>query len=271
VVADGQSDRVIAERVQHRRREPAWVAELDRMPARRQRLEPVSQAPVVTVEVLRQLPQHRPQPPGIDQRLQWLVEALDSILDRGQALDVGQVPARLDDELEVPRRLLCPVGHGITPCEAIEGRIDLDGVELLCVELEPAALGLPFGVEPAAPAVVHPSGAADAYWVSVGRGHKGELPETARWRRPGSRFRLPEAGRPCLESRELRKRSTMSLTDKVTGKVKQAAGDLSGDASLRREGAKEERKGEAKDELARTEERADAKADEVADLERKTA
>ncbi|MEA2157653.1 MAG: CsbD-like [Solirubrobacteraceae bacterium] len=63
----------------------------------------------------------------------------------------------------------------------------------------------------------------------------------------------------------------MSLTDKVTGKVKQAAGDLTGDASLRREGTKEERKGEAKDELARTEERADAKAEEVADLERKTA
>ena len=34
----------------------------------------------------------------------------------------------------------------------------------------------------------------------------------------------------------------MSLTDKVTGKVKQAAGDLTGDASLRREGTKEERK-----------------------------
>ena len=63
----------------------------------------------------------------------------------------------------------------------------------------------------------------------------------------------------------------MSLTDKVTGKVKQAAGDLTGDAALRREGTKEERKGDAKDELARTEERADAKADEVADLERKTA
>jgi uncharacterized protein YjbJ (UPF0337 family) len=63
----------------------------------------------------------------------------------------------------------------------------------------------------------------------------------------------------------------MGLTDKVTGRIKQAAGDLTDDASLRREGTKEERKGEAKDELARSEERADAKADEVADLERKTA
>jgi uncharacterized protein YjbJ (UPF0337 family) len=62
----------------------------------------------------------------------------------------------------------------------------------------------------------------------------------------------------------------MGLTDKVTGKIKQAAGDLTDDASLRREGRKEERKGEAKDELARAEDRADDKADEVANLERRT-
>jgi uncharacterized protein YjbJ (UPF0337 family) len=62
----------------------------------------------------------------------------------------------------------------------------------------------------------------------------------------------------------------MSLTDKVTGRVKEAAGDLTDNASLRREGRKEERKGEAKDELARHQERADSKADEVANLERKT-
>lgn len=62
----------------------------------------------------------------------------------------------------------------------------------------------------------------------------------------------------------------MGLTDKVTGKIKQAAGDLTDDASLRREGRKEERKGEAKEELARAEDRADDKADEVANLERRT-
>jgi uncharacterized protein YjbJ (UPF0337 family) len=58
--------------------------------------------------------------------------------------------------------------------------------------------------------------------------------------------------------------------DKVTGRVKQAAGDLADDASLRREGKQEERKGDAKEELGNAQERADAKADEVADLERKT-
>ena len=63
----------------------------------------------------------------------------------------------------------------------------------------------------------------------------------------------------------------MGITDKVTGRIKKAAGDIADDASLRREGKQEERKGEAKEELARDQERADAKADEVADLERKTA
>ena len=61
------------------------------------------------------------------------------------------------------------------------------------------------------------------------------------------------------------------ITDKITGKVKQAAGDLTDDASLHREGRQEERKGDAKDELSREQERADEKAAEVADLERKTA
>jgi uncharacterized protein YjbJ (UPF0337 family) len=62
----------------------------------------------------------------------------------------------------------------------------------------------------------------------------------------------------------------MSITDKITGRVKKAVGDLTDDPSARREGAKEERKGEAKDELNRAHERADAKAEEVANLERKT-
>jgi uncharacterized protein YjbJ (UPF0337 family) len=62
----------------------------------------------------------------------------------------------------------------------------------------------------------------------------------------------------------------MGITDKITGRVKKAAGDLTDDASLRREGRQEERKGEAKDELSRTQDRADQKAEEVANLERKT-
>jgi uncharacterized protein YjbJ (UPF0337 family) len=62
----------------------------------------------------------------------------------------------------------------------------------------------------------------------------------------------------------------VGLTDKITGRAKQAAGDLADDASLKRQGRQEERKGEAKEELARDQDRADRKADEVANLERKT-
>ena len=62
----------------------------------------------------------------------------------------------------------------------------------------------------------------------------------------------------------------MSLTDKVTGRIKKAAGDLTDDASMRRKGKQEERKGDAKDVLAREQERADRKAEEVANLERRT-
>jgi uncharacterized protein YjbJ (UPF0337 family) len=62
----------------------------------------------------------------------------------------------------------------------------------------------------------------------------------------------------------------MSITDKITGRIKKAAGDLADDASLRRQGRDEERKGEAKDELARSREKSDRKAEEVADLERRT-
>ena len=62
----------------------------------------------------------------------------------------------------------------------------------------------------------------------------------------------------------------MGLTDKISGRVKKAAGDLADDASLRQEGRREERKGEAKEERDRAREKADLKSEEVADLERKT-
>jgi uncharacterized protein YjbJ (UPF0337 family) len=63
----------------------------------------------------------------------------------------------------------------------------------------------------------------------------------------------------------------MGIQDKITGRIKQAAGDLKGDEKLRAEGIAEERKGEAKEELERTRADADAKANEVANLERQTA
>ena len=62
----------------------------------------------------------------------------------------------------------------------------------------------------------------------------------------------------------------MGITDKITGKTKQAIGDLTDDADTRRQGKLEERKADAKDEAARAEERAERKDAEVADLERRT-
>jgi len=63
----------------------------------------------------------------------------------------------------------------------------------------------------------------------------------------------------------------MGIQDKVTGRLKQAAGDLTGNAKLRAEGQREERKGEAKEDLDRLNAEADLKAQEVARLERQSA
>ena len=62
----------------------------------------------------------------------------------------------------------------------------------------------------------------------------------------------------------------MAKGHKLTGRVKEAAGDLIDDAELRRSGRKQQDTAEARDELARAEEEADRKAEEVADLERHT-
>ena len=62
----------------------------------------------------------------------------------------------------------------------------------------------------------------------------------------------------------------MGITDKITGRAKQAVGDLTGDADTRRQGTLEERKGDVKDEAARAEEQAERKRAEAEDLERRT-
>ena len=62
----------------------------------------------------------------------------------------------------------------------------------------------------------------------------------------------------------------MGITDKVTGRAKQAVGDIAGDADTKRQGEREERKGEVKDEAAEAENEAAEKREQAADLERKT-
>lgn len=66
----------------------------------------------------------------------------------------------------------------------------------------------------------------------------------------------------------------MSLSDKISGRVKKAAGDLLGNRDLHRQGDQEERKSEAKERLAEDEtrlerqrEQVDRRAEEVAALE----
>jgi ADP-heptose:LPS heptosyltransferase/uncharacterized protein YjbJ (UPF0337 family) len=76
--------------------------------------------------------------------------------------------------------------------------------------------------------------------------------------------------RDRFPARSTGSRDDMGITDKISGRIKQAAGDLADDASMRQQGRKEERKGEAKEQQARAEERADAKAEEVRDLDRQT-
>ncbi len=56
----------------------------------------------------------------------------------------------------------------------------------------------------------------------------------------------------------------MGIGDKISGRIKQAAGDLAGNERLRRQGGQEERKGEAKEELVEREiqaERQEARAE----------
>jgi uncharacterized protein YjbJ (UPF0337 family) len=63
----------------------------------------------------------------------------------------------------------------------------------------------------------------------------------------------------------------MSASDKVSGRIKQAAGDLVGDQRLRRKGADEERKAEAKEELEAAKDDVARSRAEVARLEKDTA
>jgi uncharacterized protein YjbJ (UPF0337 family) len=59
----------------------------------------------------------------------------------------------------------------------------------------------------------------------------------------------------------------MGLKDRVSGRLKKAAGDLSGDEGLRRQGDREERKADAKQDLERAHERVEEQAARVRDTE----
>jgi uncharacterized protein YjbJ (UPF0337 family) len=59
--------------------------------------------------------------------------------------------------------------------------------------------------------------------------------------------------------------------DRISGRLKKAAGDITDDASLREQGVRDERKADAKEGLAQAQHEADERAQEVARLERESA
>src|SRR3954464_11791503 len=162
MVADGQRDLVPAQQLVDLVAEPARVAELEAVHARRQAVERTGQRVVVALEPLRQLPEHRAELRGADERLDALVEAPDALVDLAQLLHVDQEAARLEGEDEVGRRLLDPPRDRVARGEAVEGRVHLDGVENLRVPRKPPWLAHALRVQDAAPAAVLPAAAADA-------------------------------------------------------------------------------------------------------------
>src|SRR5205807_349361 len=82
-----------------------------------------------------------------------------------------QISARLEREHELLGRLSQPLGDGLLRREAVEGRVDLDGVEERRVVLEPATWRHTLRIHALAPVAVVPSGAADA--DGTGRAHRG--------------------------------------------------------------------------------------------------
>jgi uncharacterized protein YjbJ (UPF0337 family) len=59
----------------------------------------------------------------------------------------------------------------------------------------------------------------------------------------------------------------MGLKDRVSGRIKKAAGDLAGDEGLRRQGENEERKADARQDLERAHEQVEERAAKVRDAE----
>jgi len=158
-----------AQALHHRLGKPAGVAELDRVPPVGQGVEPRAETFVVAVEVRRQLPQHRTETAGLDQGFDPLVEALDALTEVAQTPDVCQIATRLDGEGERIGRLAHPRRDRFPARQSVEGRVDLDGVEALGVELEPATLRLTRRIETSAPIVVIPSGTPDADRLHTGK------------------------------------------------------------------------------------------------------
>jgi hypothetical protein len=117
-----------------RRGKPARVAELDRVTPLGQGSQPSDEALVVAMEVGRKLPEDGSQASRFNKWFDPLVEPLHALVEVGQALDVGEIPAGLDGEDERVRGVTHPRGDAVAVGESVEGRVDLDGVKALRVQ-----------------------------------------------------------------------------------------------------------------------------------------
>jgi hypothetical protein len=137
------------------------MPELEAVPAGGQLTEGAGEPVVVAPKGARKLPEHRAHLWRSCERLDSLVEALQTRPEIGEALHVGQVAAHLDGEDEPRRALLDPTGDSRAVREPVEGVVDLDRVKELRVVLEPAARRQPLRVHAPAPVLIVPAGAAD--------------------------------------------------------------------------------------------------------------
>src|SRR5512133_228818 len=160
-VRDHQSGAVLSQEHVALLHVPARLAELEAVAPLGKRRERRGQPLVVPLERRRQLPEHRPEPRRAPERLDALVEAPDAAFEVRQPPDVRQVAARLDREHEAGRRVSDPALDRRDVGEPVEGRVELDGVEELCVVLEPALRGESFRVDALAPVGVVPARAPD--------------------------------------------------------------------------------------------------------------
>src|SRR5205823_13388126 len=119
-----------------------------------------------------------------DQWLDPLVEGGDALGEVAQPLHVREVAARLDREREAVRGLLDPARHGGALREAVERRVDLDGVEERRVVLEPAARRQAARIDQLAPVRVVPSGAADPDSACASSRHRSGVPAATTPERP---------------------------------------------------------------------------------------
>jgi len=139
------------------------VPELDRVAkVGRELRERAGKALIVALEGRRQLPQERTELATLRKRLDPIEQELEVPAGLAQPLDVRQIPADFDREREVRRRLVSPALDRFASRQPVERRIELDGIEVARVELEPAPCRESRRVElAAAPGLVIPARAAD--------------------------------------------------------------------------------------------------------------